>query len=68
MTKSKQQTTKIGANILKKSNIQTRVRSVLHMKVLCVTAGSLRMEVSEQEYLILNVYSSRHLIENSRSE
>lgn len=62
MTKSKQQATKIGANTKKKSDIQTGVRSVLHMKVLCVTVGSVRMEVSEQEYLILNVYSSRNLI------
>lgn len=35
------------------------------MKVLCVTAG---MEVNEQEYLILNVYSSKNLIENNQCD
>lgn len=66
MTKSKQQTTKISANTQKKSDIQTGVRSVLHLKMLCVTAGSLK--VNEQEYLISNVYSSRHLIENNQCD
>lgn len=66
MTNSKQETTNIGANTPGKSGIQIGVSSVLHMKVLCVTAGRLRMEVSELEYLILNVYSSRHLTENNQ--
>lgn len=51
--------------IQRKSGTQKGIRSIFHINVLCVTAGSLRMEISELEHLILNVCNRRHLLEDN---